>query len=159
MTVDTTRVKDSIEELFYTYIECIDDNRLEEWPGFFVEDCVYKIISRDNYDRGYETSLMFCDSKGMLEDRITAHRGANIYSRHFYRHLVSGIRIVGQEEGAYLVRANYAVLQTKLNGDTIVYNVGNYLDKVVFQGDTLKFKEKIVVYDTLRVPTLMVTPI
>jgi anthranilate 1,2-dioxygenase small subunit len=102
---------------------------------------------------------MYCDSKGMLADRITAHRKANIYSPHFYRHLVSGIRVIGKEGEAYLVRANYAVLQTKLEGDTIVYNAGRYLDKVVFVGGEAKFKEKLVIYDTLRVPTLMVTPI
>jgi 3-phenylpropionate/cinnamic acid dioxygenase small subunit len=25
------------------YANCIDADRLEDWPGLFVEDCVYKI--------------------------------------------------------------------------------------------------------------------
>ncbi|GAB7389137.1 aromatic-ring-hydroxylating dioxygenase subunit beta [Bacillaceae bacterium] len=152
-------VKQAIEELLYAYVQCIDDDRLEEWPEFFTDRCVYKIISRENYQRNLPAAVMFCDSKGMLKDRITAHRHANIYEPHFYRHLVSNIRITGQENDAYLVQANYLVIQTKLDGDSQVYNTGKYVDKIVFEGGKAKFKEKYVVFDTLRIPTLLVTPI
>ena len=33
-----------VEQLQGRYVECIDDNRLEEWPEFFMENCVYEII-------------------------------------------------------------------------------------------------------------------
>ena len=29
------------------YARCIDDDRLEEWPSFFVEDCLYKVTTAD----------------------------------------------------------------------------------------------------------------
>ena len=152
-------VKLAVEELTHAYVQCIDDNKLEEWPDFFTENCIYKIISRENFDRGLPATVMYCDSKGMLKDRVTAHRHANVYEPHFYRHLVSNIRMTGQENGAYSVQSNYAVFQTKLDGDTRIYNVGRYLDKVVFDHKVAKFREKLVVFDTLRIPTLLVTPI
>lgn len=151
--------KEAIEELLHAYVQCIDDNRLEAWPEFFTEDCLYKIISRENYDRDLPAPVIYCNSKGMLQDRVTAHRHANIYEPHFYRHIVSNTRLIKRENGSYTAQSNYAVFQTKLDGDTQVYNVGRYLDKVVFEDGSAKFKEKLVIFDTLRIPTLLVTPI
>jgi anthranilate 1,2-dioxygenase small subunit len=95
----------------------------------------------------------------MLKDRVTAHRHANIYEPHKYTHTLSDVRIVGQEGDAYLVRTNYAVFQTRQDGVTEVYNVGKYLDKVVFVDGKPIYKEKVVVFDTAMIPTLLVTPI
>lgn len=152
-------IKAAIEELFHAYVECIDNDELEQWPEFFTEECLYKVISRENYARNLLTCVIYCDSKGMLKDRITAHRHANIYEAHTYKHLVSGIRIAEQEGDTYLVRANYAVFQTRQEGITEVYNVGKYVDKVIFEDGVAKFKEKLAVYDTAMIPTLLVTPI
>jgi len=152
-------VKAAIEELLHAYVQCIDDNKLEAWPDFFSDPCLYKIISRENHDRDLTAPVIYCDSKGMLHDRVGAHRHANVYEPHFYRHLVSNTRILKCEQEVYTVQSNYAVFQTKLDGDTQIYNVGRYLDKVVFEHGAPKFKEKLVIFDTLRIPTLLVTPI
>ncbi len=152
-------IKAQIEELVHQYAQSIDDNRLEEWPEYFTDDCLYQIISRENYDRNFPASIIYCDSKGMLIDRVTAHRQANIFEAHIYRHLISGIRLIEREKDTFIVQSNYAVFQTKLDGYSEVYNVGRYMDKIVFEGNQPKFKEKRVVYDTLVIPTLLVTPI
>lgn len=34
------------------HAELIDEDRLEEWPELFTQECVYKIIARENVDRG-----------------------------------------------------------------------------------------------------------
>jgi len=57
-------------KLLCDYVETIDDDRLEQWPDLFVDDCVYQVIARENADRGLPTSAMYCDSRGMLVDRI-----------------------------------------------------------------------------------------
>ncbi|WP_017727644.1 aromatic-ring-hydroxylating dioxygenase subunit beta [Halalkalibacterium ligniniphilum] len=151
--------KELIEELNHQYVEAIDDDELEKWPEFFTDDALYQIISRENYDRNFPQAVIYCDSKGMLKDRITAHRHANIYEPHFYRHLISNIRIVGEENGVFTVRSNYAVFQTKLDGETKIFNTGRYFDEVVFEDSQPKFKKRTVVFDTLSIPTLLVTPI
>jgi anthranilate 1,2-dioxygenase small subunit len=149
-----------IEELQSAYVATIDDDRLEAWPDFFVDDCVYKIMPRENADAGFPVAVMFCDSKGMMRDRIVALRKANIYAPHFYRHLISNLRIVGEEDdGVILTETNYVVFQTLLDGVTNIYQAGKYQDKIVEQNGILKFKEKICIFDTYRIPTLLVTPI
>jgi hypothetical protein len=37
--------------------------------------------------------------------------------------------------------------------------VGEYIDKIVFVGDVPKFKERVVIADTSRIQSLLVTPI
>ena len=32
-----------IEKLNACYVSSIDNNRLEEWPHYFIEDCLYRI--------------------------------------------------------------------------------------------------------------------
>ena len=34
------------------YADAIDADRLEEWPGLFLEQCLYKITTADNHARG-----------------------------------------------------------------------------------------------------------
>ncbi|HAC33828.1 MAG TPA: anthranilate 1,2-dioxygenase [Gammaproteobacteria bacterium] len=149
----------AVQNLQNDYVACIDDDDLERWPEFFTEQCLYKVIPRENADAGLPVAVMFCDSRGMLRDRIVALRNANIYAPHFYRHLVSNTRIVDESSDEIRAQTNYAVFQTLLDGETRVYNVGRYDDVVVRDGDQLKFKEKICVFDTYRIQTLMVTPI
>ena len=148
-----------VEELIHAYVQCIDDDQLESWPDFFTDDCVYKVIPRENADLGLPVAVMFCDSKGMLRDRIVALRKANIYAPHFYRHLVSNVRVLGEENGVIRAQTNYVVFQTLLDGETRIYNAGKYLDQIVRVDGQLRFKEKLCVFDTYRIQTLMVTPI
>ena len=148
-----------VEKLQADYVECIDDDRLEEWPNFFVDDCFYEIISRENEDRSLPASAIRCDSKAMLVDRIVSLRNANVYAEHHYRHVVSKINVKDLEEETIVVQTNYLVLQTRISGATEIYNAGKYLDSIVSTDKGLKFKKKRVIFDTFQIQSLMVTPI
>lgn len=149
----------AVERLQAEYVECIDDDRLEQWPELFAEQCLYRVISRENADRGMAVAAIFCDSRGMLQDRVVALRNANIYAPHFYRHLISNLLVKSIEGDRVRMQTNYAVLQTHMDGATALYNVGKYLDVVSFAGDRPLFVEKVAVFDTYRIANLMVTPI
>ena len=41
-----------VDSLNAAYGLCLDDGRLEEWPEFFVDDCLYQVIARENVDNG-----------------------------------------------------------------------------------------------------------
>ncbi len=148
-----------VEQLQNNYVECIDDDSLEQWPEFFVKDCLYQIISRENEDRGLSVSAIICDSNAMLVDRIVSLRNANVYAEHFYRHIISNINIKNILDDVVTVQTNYLVLQTRLSGATEIYNSGKYLDEIVATEDGLRFKQKKAVFDTYQIQSLMVTPI
>ena len=67
-----------VAQLNAEYARAIDDDRLESWPDLFTDPCVYKITSADNHRRGLPVGLVYADSRGMLKDRVTALREANI---------------------------------------------------------------------------------
>lgn len=47
-TMSPQDLRFEVEEMYYDYVECLDDDQLERWPEFFTDDCVYKIIPREN---------------------------------------------------------------------------------------------------------------
>jgi|SRR5271166_5088619 len=148
-----------IEALFYDYAEAIDQDRLEEWPEFFVEDGVYKIVSRENFDRGLPLATMLCESKAMMKDRVNAIRNLSMFAPRYLRHLITNVRVKTQGVDEIAVRSNYAVLQTLLGGETSVFNAGRYVDQIVRDGDFLKFKSRLCIYDTTVIPNSLIYPL
>ena len=49
------------------YARAIDDDRLEDWPEFILDPCVYKIASADDYRRVLEAGLVYADSKACFK--------------------------------------------------------------------------------------------
>ena len=77
-----------VAQLNADYVRAIDDDRLEDWPGFFSEPCLYVITTAENHRLKLPAGIIYADSQGMLKDRVAALREANIYERQAYRHLV-----------------------------------------------------------------------
>jgi salicylate 5-hydroxylase small subunit len=148
-----------IEDLLYAYGAALDAEELDKWPEFFIEDCFYQIIPRDNYERGLPLALMRCESKGMLQDRVFAIRDTMMYEPRYLRHLISGIRVTALDSAGMTVEANYAVFETPLNEPTRVFNVGRYIDRVVRQHGQLKFAEKHCIFDSILVLNSIIMPI
>ena len=96
---------------------------------------------------------------GMLRDRVLSLRNANIFEDHVYRHATSGLVITAVEEGVVHTQSSYIVVITGQAGDSSVYQAGTYLDEVVQHEGEWRYRSKRVVYDTLRVATLLATPI
>ncbi len=157
--MDQENPRQRIEDFIHDCAHCIDDDRLEEWPSYFTEDCRYTIIDRESFARALPVGIMTCDSRGMLEDRVRALREANIFEPHCYRHLISGIRVRGNEGEVYSVQSSYAVIRTMQEGDITVFSSGKMLDEILVRSDRLLFRKRIVVCDSSRIDTLIVIPI
>jgi 3-phenylpropionate/cinnamic acid dioxygenase small subunit len=148
-----------VDDLYADYVACLDDGELERWPEFFTDECLYKIVPRENFDRGLPLALMLCESKGMCQDRVEALRRASVYAPRALRHLVGNIRIVAEDPAGIRVQANYLVLQTLTDEPTQVFNAGKYVDRLVRNAGRLKFKEKLCIFDSVIVPGSLVYPI
>ena len=141
------------------YARAIDDDRLEAWPGFFVEQCVYKITSADNYRQGLEAGVVYADSQGMLRDRVAALRQANVYERQTYRHLVGLPAILCAADGAARAETPFLVVRIVRDGTMDLFATGRYVDALVDQGGALRFRQRIVVCDSRRFDTLLAIPL
>lgn len=152
-------LRDEIDALYADYAAALDDNELERWPAFFVEECLYKVVPRENWDRGLPIALMLCESRGMLRDRVTAVRKTAVYAPRTFRHLVGQFRIKEEAADRFRVSANYVVFQTVIDDLTRILNVGRYLDLVMRTPEGLRFKEKICVFDSVLVPNSLIYPV
>jgi anthranilate 1,2-dioxygenase small subunit len=156
--VDET-VKRQVESLHTRYIRAIDDDRLEEWPGLFTEQCVYKIITRENYDQGLPLAVMDCRSRGMLQDRVTGLRKINVFEPQRYLHQISGLFIKASTSHTVECWSNYLVVRTMGEGAMTIFSAGIYLDKIVLDPAGARFEERIVVTDSRQIETLLVIPL
>src|SRR5579872_1280201 len=120
-----------LQDLYTAYAACLDSDALEEWPGFFTEDCHYRITSAENYEAGMPLGLIYATSKNMLRDRVSALRDANIYEPQRYRHLISGIRVDREAGEEREVSASFLVVRTMQNGEMTLFAAGRYIDRVV----------------------------
>ena len=157
--MDRLRLRLEIDELNAAYAACLDDGPLEHWPEFFTDDCRYEVIPRENHERGLPLAVMRCESKGMLADRIAALRRSSVYGPRAMRHLIGGVRLIEVTGGLVRAQANYAVLQTVPDEETTLFNAGRYLDCLVREQGTLKFRERLCVFDSVLVPGSLVYPI
>lgn len=159
MSVIEETVWRQIGELNTRYIRAIDDDKLEAWPELFTEKCLYKIVTRENFDRGFTLPLMECASRGMLIDRVTGYRRVNVYEPQRYTHMLSGLTLQFIDSTHVACRQNYAVIRTMVTGEMMIFSAGVYHDRVVLGEDEAKFEERIVVQESRRVDTLLVIPL
>jgi anthranilate 1,2-dioxygenase small subunit len=149
----------AVERLLARYVASIDEDRLEEWPDYFLEECRYQIISAENYEQGLPIGVFFANSRGMLRDRVSALRQANVYEPQRYRHLVSSTLILGESDGVVTAQSNYMVVRIMHDGATALFSTGRYLDRVRLVGPEPLFAEKLVIFDSRRIDTLLALPL
>jgi 3-phenylpropionate/cinnamic acid dioxygenase small subunit len=140
------------------YARALDDDRLEEWPDFFVDDCLYKITSADNHKRGMQAGLIYADSRNMLRDRVSALRQTSIYERQTYRHIV-GLPVTLKDGADERCETPFIVVRIMRDGKMDLFAAGRYLDQLVEEAGALKFKERLVVCDSSRFDTLLAIPL
>lgn len=148
-----------IEALNTRYIRAIDDDKLEAWPELFTEKCLYRIVTRENFERGFALPLMECASRGMLVDRVTGYRRVNVYEPQRYTHMLSGLTVERIDATRLAAKQNYLVLRTMVTGETMIFSAGVYLDNIVLDVEGARFEERIVVQESRRVDTLLVIPV
>ena len=136
-----------------------DRAQYDEWLKLFAPTCAYYVKPRENEDLGLPASLMYCDSRAMLEDRILALRVASKYNIHTDRHIIGLPLIIANGGNGLTIEAPFAVYQTEQEGDTRLFATGVYRDRLERNGDALKISEKLVLVDSFAVQSLLATPL
>ena len=149
----------AVENLLARYVHALDDDRLEDWPGFFVEQGRYRITTAENHERKLPLSIIYADSRAMLRDRVSALRHANIYEAQRYRHAVSSTLVERIDAQTVSAISNFQVVRIMHTGESLVFASGRYLDRVRLNGKEPQFEEKVVVLDSRSVDTLLAIPL
>jgi anthranilate 1,2-dioxygenase small subunit len=148
-----------IAELLARHGQLIDAGLLKPWMALFAKECSYRIVPRDNYDRGLPVTLLQCDNRAQLHDRVVALLEANKYNVHTDRHIVGTPTLVGRSAGVVTVEASFLVLQADAEGVGSVFAFGRYVDQIVSEDGEMRFRSKIAVVDNFEIPRAISTPI
>ena len=148
-----------VEEFHYDYAATLERGEIENWPGFFTEDAVYRLVARDNADSGLRLGLIYCDGMGMLKDRAYALKHTEMYAPRYLKLQITNTRIVSVEEPFIQAEANYLLLETLVDEPTRVQQVGKYYDRFRRDEGRLLIKERRCVYDTVLINNCIVFPV
>jgi anthranilate 1,2-dioxygenase small subunit len=144
----------------HRYTDCLDSGRYAEWPTcFHALDCRYEIRSRENEDLGLPAAIMYCDTHGMMVDRVTMLDKALTYRRMILRHFVSNVLVRQHSEKSLSAIANYQLMQTDNDGVTNLFGVGQYQMELIAVGDDWFASKLIVVADTFGIDNMLAVPI
>ncbi|MFY9512113.1 MAG: aromatic-ring-hydroxylating dioxygenase subunit beta [Rubrivivax sp.] len=144
------------------YLDCaaaLDARELERWPGFFTEDAVYRLQSRENHERGLPLAVMAFESRGMLQDRVYGALQTIYHDPYVQRHILGAPRILEAADGAWRCEASYLVIRTKRDAMPEVLSVGRTLDRIVATPEGLRFAERLVLFDNDLIANSIIDPI
>lgn len=141
------------------YVHTLDDGRFDTWPAFFAEDAVYQVTTRENFAAGRPIGILYCEGRGMMQDRVDALRTANIFEHHSYCHIVGRAQAWREADGTVGARSNFTVYRTMEDGQSELFALGRYLDRIAVSSAGLRFKERRVILDSRRIDVLLVLPL
>ena len=149
--------------LYSDYAMVCDSSEWEKWPDFFVEEGIYRLQPRENFDQGLPLCLLALESKNMIRDRVYGVKETMYHDPYYQRHIVGTPRVLSVQKGPEGERitseANYCVIRTKYDGESMVFNVGFYRDHIVRTGGGLKFLSRLCVYDSEMIANSIIYPI
>ena len=150
----------AVENLVHEWARLIDDDCVEGICELLAPNGRYTVQSRFNADRNLPHALIDARSPAQLRDRIKSMRLANIYEPHHYRHIVSGVQVMGGEGSRVFVRSSFLVVRTmELDGDMKLFAAGQCEDVVEVGGAKPLFQSRHFKLDSRVVETLLVIPL
>lgn len=148
-----------VNTLYAEYASYLDEERFDEWLAFFTEDAQYRLVPRENYDAGRPLATMSFDGRAMIKDRIYGVQNTLFHAPYYQRHIIGCVRVLKTTDDEIETQAHYVVIRTKRDGLSEVFNAGRYVDKITREGEALRFREKICVFDSELIPNSIIYPI
>lgn len=150
--------RDAVRDLYDDYYAVLDDVDLHAWPEFFLEECLYRVIPRENYEAGFTLCTIQAESRGMLKDRVTGLTKTQMYAPRYYRRFPTAPRIVASDATGVRTRHNLLLVQTLIDKSSEIVLSAVCHDRIVRDGDCLRFAERFVVFDSEMIPNSLVYP-
>jgi anthranilate 1,2-dioxygenase small subunit len=156
-----TEIRLALLGLYDDYGAAIDDD-LDQWPEQFTEMGLYRVVARENYERGRLWPTMWCEGRGMMRDRVMAIRETSVYTPRQMRHFVSGIRVLEETLDGYRTQANFLIGESGPDGESHVFAMGRSVDVVVRDSSAahgVLFAERTCVYDGNLILSTLIYPL
>lgn len=146
-----------VRDFYDAYYDALDDVRLEDWPDFFTEECLYRVIPRENHERGFMLCTMQAESRGMLQDRVTGLLKTQMYAPRYYRRFPGPLRVTVGADGIR-TRHNLLMVQTLIDRQPSIVLCGVCHDRLVEDEGRLRLAERVVVFDSEMIANSLIYP-
>ncbi len=148
-----------VEEFHYEYAAGLERGEIEQWPDYFTDDALYRVIARDNEESGLPLGLIYCEGKGMLRDRAYALAHTETYAPRYLQLRISNTRVLALDGKLIRAEASYLLLETLVDEPSRVQQVGKYHDVFQRVNGSLLIKDRKCVYDTVVIDNCLVFPV
>jgi salicylate 5-hydroxylase small subunit len=148
-----------VDQFNAAYGDILDRGDYAAWIELFTEDCLYRVIPRENHDAGLPLATMALESRGMLQDRAYGITNTLFHAPYYQRHVIGVAQILNDDGIKIRATANYSVFRTKPGSVSEIYNVGRYLDVFVRTEAGLRLKERVCVFDSELILNSLIYPI
>ena len=148
-----------VQALHQQYAHMLDSNDISGWPELFTEQCTYKLQSRENFDAGHPLCILHLESQAMLRDRVYGVVNTLFHDPYSQRHICGTPLIKSFTDSVIDCESNYLVVRTHRDAMPHVLSVGRYIDKLVMIDGSLKFSQRIAVFDNDLLPNSVIKPI
>lgn len=152
-------LRGELEDLYARYAAALDEGPLADWPALFIESGRYRITTHENEARAWPLSLILCESRSAIADRVTSVEQLMMTIPRRTRHMIGGVRTDWTSEDACAATANFAVFETLPGQLTQLYATGLYRDRVVRSEGRLAFAEKTCVCDGELIRNSLIVPL
>jgi salicylate 5-hydroxylase small subunit len=149
----------AVQNLLAEVASALDQHELDRWPGFFTADCIYRLQSRENFDRGLPLATMAFESRGMLMDRVYGAQDTIYHDPYHQRHILGAPRILTVDDAGIRCESSYLVVRTKRDALPEILSVGRYLDRLVHTPEGLRIAERLAIFDNDLIPNSIVDPV
>lgn len=151
--------RDSVERFYESYYDSLDENRLSDWPPHFSEECLYRVVSRENFERGLPLSTIVAESRNMLIDRVTGLTKTQVYAPRYYRRFPGPLRVQAESNALVSVQHNLLIIQTLIDKQSEIVMSGRCHDKIELEQGQLQLKQRIFVFDSEMIPNSLIYPV
>lgn len=149
----------AVIDLYERYARTLDEGDYASWPAYFAEDCLYRVVARENFELDMPIATWHCESRAMLQDRALALRETAMFRPRYLRHFLSATRIVSRSGTLIESRGDVLLMETLQGRMSQVLLTGEYRDRIRIDETGMCFEERICIYDSLIVPTSLVAPV
>lgn len=151
--------KQAIQDHLFRLCQAIDNFDCQIWADGFTSDCRYRMIPRENYDRGLPLCLIDDDRAGLLQ-RVKLITELWQYEPFRETRLLSSVLITASSEDSAAAASTIAVYRTNSEGESRLHMVARIEDRLVhLPGEGWKIKDRLVILESFQVHNNIILPV
>lgn len=151
--------KQAIQDHLLRLCQAMDDFDCQTWADGFTNDCRYRMIPRENYDRGLPLCLIDDDRAGLLQ-RVKLITELWQYETFRETRLLSNVLVSAASGETAIATAAIAVYRTNSEGESRLQMVARIEDRLVHvPGQGWKIKERLVILESFQVHNNIILPV